>query len=156
MSIFKKRFRLALQRDNASKNNTPTVPYDQKEKVVALSMVVTVCNRHQDSFFIDKFSEIGASMSITIYARSNPPEDIVSLLGFIDTKKDIILTITRSDYVEEMLSEAEKRFSVSAEAKGICFSLPITSVAGIGAYRFLADIDKELRLERENKEKSHG
>lgn len=117
-------------------------------------MVVTICNRHQDLFFIDKYAELGASLSLTLYAYSNPPEDIVSLLGFVNTKKDILITITRSEYVDSMLKAAENRFLVSSEAKGIAFSLPISGVAGINSYKFLADSLKEVRLEKERKEEA--
>lgn len=154
MSLFKNRFKLTEQRKNASQKKVETIPFDQREKVYPLSMVVTICNRHQDLFFIDKYAELGASLSLTLYAYSNPPEDIVSLLGFVNTKKDILITITRSEYVNSMLEAAENRFLVSSEAKGIAFSLPISGVAGINSYKFLADSLKEVRLEKERKEEA--
>lgn len=153
MSLFKKGFRLPMQRKNAAPlPKKDFVPYEKREKVVALSLVITICNRHQDHFFIDNYAECGASLSVTLYARSNPPEDIVALLGFVDTKKDIILTVARSEYVDKMLSIASQRFNVSQEAKGIAFSLPISSVAGISVYRFLADQQKEVRFAKSAEE----
>lgn len=53
-----------------------------------------------------------------------------------------------------MLEAAENRFLVSSEAKGIAFSLPISGVAGINSYKFLADSLKEVRLEKERKEEA--
>lgn len=150
MSLFNKRFRLPLQRKNASgTQKEDLVPYEQREKVEALSLVITICNRHQDHFFLDNYALCGASLSVTLYARSDPPEDIVALLGFVDTKKDVLLTIARSEYVDRMLSIASKRFAVSSEAKGIAFSLPISEVAGVSVYRFLADQQKEIRIAKQ-------
>lgn len=150
MSLFNKRFRLPLQRKNASgAQKEDLVPYEQRERVEALSLVITICNRHQDHFFLDNYALCGASLSVTLYARSDPPEDIVALLGFVDTKKDVLLTIARSEYVDRMLSIASKRFAVSSEAKGIAFSLPISEVAGVSVYRFLADQQKEIRIAKQ-------
>lgn len=147
MSAFKSKFKLASQRRLAASGKGDTTPYDKKEDVHALSLIVTVCNRHQDHFFIDNYARLGAAMSLTLYAYSDPPMDIVALLGFVDTKKDIVLTIARSGFVDEMIKVANTRFSVSKEAKGIVFSLPINGVAGVTAYRFLSDASKALRLE---------
>lgn len=149
MSLFKNGFRLPSQRRAGAEEKRESVPYDQREKTKALSLIVTICNRHQDHFFLENYMAMGASLSVTLYARSDPPEDIVALLGFVDTKKDVILTIARSEDVEKMLSVAGQRFRVSQEAKGIAFSLPISSVGGISAYRFLADESRTIRLERE-------
>lgn len=155
MSIFKKGLQHAAQRRQTLKNMlapSETIPYEKKENVCALSLVITVCNRHQDHFFIDNYAKIGAALSLTLYAYSDPPIDIISLLGFVDTKKDIVLTIARSEYVDEMIGVANTRFNVSKEAKGIVFSLPINGIAGVTAYKFLSDASKQLRLEQQEKE----
>lgn len=155
MSVFKKGLQHAAQRRQTLKNMlspSETVPYEKKETVFALSLVVTICNRHQDHFFIDNYARIGAAMSLTLYAYSDPPDDIISLLGFVDTRKDIVLTVARSEYVDEMIKVANTRFNVSKEAKGIVFSLPINGIAGVTAYKFLADASKQLRIEQQEKE----
>ena len=146
--LFKKRIIVPKNR----KREKFLPPYEQRTKTYPLSLIVTIINRHQDKYFIEAYADKGAAMSVTLYASSNPPQDIMNLLGFVDTKKDIILTVARSEYVSDMLKIANNRFKVSQEAKGIAFSIPVTSVAGIITYRFLADQDKEARLANKTKE----
>ncbi len=130
----------------------PDKPFDQREKVQPLSLVVTIVNRHQASYFLDNYQEIGASLNMILYAYSMPPEEIVKLLGADATKKDIILTVTRNEYVPEMLKRAKERFAISKASKGIAFACPIDSVYGIAVYKFLSDQNKNARTSENGKQ----
>lgn len=149
--FFKKRFELNI--DNSKSKNR--APYDQRHQgqLYSLSCVFTIINRHQEDFFIERYNQVGAAMSVILYAYSNPPEEILQYLGDTNTKKSLIITMCRSEYVPDLLKIASERFKVSQEAKGIAFSAPITSVAGIAVYKFFADVNKETRLLKEKKEK---
>lgn len=130
----------------------PLLPYEQREKVHPLSLVVTIVNRHQAAYFLETYREIGASLAMILYAYSMPPEEIVKLLGLDATKKDIILTIARREYVPEMLEKAKERFKISKASKGIAFSCPIQSVYGIAVYKFLSDQNKNVRINDNGKQ----
>ncbi len=120
-------------------------PYDQRVQTHALSLVVTIVNRNQDDFFTDNYEACGAALSVVLYAYSKPPASILEYLGVGETKKDIILTVGRSAFVPAMLAKASERFRLSPQAKGIAFALPVTGVAGIAVYKFLADHNREER-----------
>ena len=130
----------------------PLAPFEQREKVFPLSLVVTIVDRHQASYFLETYRDIGASLGMILYAYSMPPEEIIKLLGADATKKDIILTIARSEYVDEMLKKAEQRFKISKASKGIAFACPIDSVYGIAVYKFLADQNKDVRSKENGKQ----
>ncbi len=126
------------------------LPFDQREKVYPLCLVITIVNRNQSSFYTKAYQDCGASMSMIFYSHSQPPVEIASVLGADNLKKEIIMTITRSEYVEPILNIAKERFAISKAAKGIAFTCPIDSVGGISVYRFLADQNKEIRENEEN------
>ena len=131
----------------------PLPPFEEREKVHPLSLVVTIVDRHRADFFLNAYREIGASLSMVLYARSMPPEEIVQLLGAESTKKDIILTVAREEYVKPMLTRAKARFRISKASKGIAFACPIDAVSGIAVYKFLSDQNKNVRINENGKQK---
>lgn len=122
-------------------------PFEQREEVHPLSCVFTIVERNQSHYYEDAYTEAGASMVLTLYAHSQPPEEIVSVLGDLNLKKDIVVALCREEDAKKLLAIAKERFAISKAAKGIAFSCPIESVNGIAAYRFLADQDRALREE---------
>lgn len=129
--------------------NKPLPPFEEREKVQSLSLFFTIVNRHQAGYFLKAYEEVGASMSLVLYAHSMPPVEILQLLGPDETKKDIIFTVARSEYLPKLKQIAAERFKISKVAKGIAFAIPIDSVSGIAVYKFLADHNKEARIHGE-------
>lgn len=148
-------FELFKRKYKADKKQYPDkrAPYDErhKDEMIPLSAVVTIVPRHQEDFFTNNYSELNSAMSIVLYGYSNPPKELLAYLGDYSNKKSIIITPCRTEDVDKLLKVAEERFSVSNEAKGIAFSMPITSIAGIATYKFFADIQREVRLQGEKK-----
>lgn len=132
-----------------SNSNEERLPFDQREKVYPLCLFFTIVNRNQSAFYTKAYQDVGASMSIIFYSHSQPPVEIANVLGPDNLKKEIVVTITRGEFVPKLMDIAQKRFDISKAAKGIAFSCPIDSVSGISVYRFLADQNKEIR-ENEN------
>ena len=121
-------------------------PFDQREKVHSLALVFTIINRHQADYFLEAYKECGAAMTLVLYAHSMPPEEFRNILGADSTKKDILLTVCRQEYVPSLLQRAKERFAISKASKGICFSCPIDAVSGIAVYKFLSDQNKNVRI----------
>ncbi len=132
--------------------SSPQAPFEQREKIYGLSLFFTIVTRNQSHYYEQAYQNAGASMSLTFYAHSMPPQEILALLGDMETKKDIVVTICRSELVPVLKDIASNRFAISRAAKGIAFACPIDAVQGIAAYRFLSDSNKEIRLE----ETKHG
>lgn len=124
-------------------------PFDQREKLYSLVAIITIVNRHQAQFFLKSYEHLGASLSLVLYAHSMPPEEIIQMLGQDVTKKDIIITIARKEYVKDMLEVAKERFKISKASKGVAFVVPVDSVSGVSVYKFLSDFEKEARINGE-------
>lgn len=125
-------------------------PFEKRENVYPLCLFFTIINRDQSVYFTKAYSDAGASMSFVFYSHSQPPIEIINVLGHDNLKKEIVVTIARSEFIPALMEIAQKRFSISPAAKGIAFSCPIDSVSGISAYKFLSDQNKEIRESKEN------
>lgn len=113
--------------------------FDQEEKVEALAAYFIIINREQSKYFIDKFNEIGISMNVILYGYSSPPEQIASLLAPDMLKKDILISFCKQSQLPNIDKIIEERFSISKLSKGIAFAIPIDSISGVIAYKFLVD-----------------
>ena len=113
--------------------------FDQEEKVEALAAYFIIINREQSKYFIDKFNEIGISMNVILYGYSSPPEQIASLLAPDMLKKDILISFCKQSQLHNIDKIIEERFSISKLSKGIAFAIPIDSISGVVAYKFLVD-----------------
>ncbi len=140
------------KKNEKSKAAAPQAPFESREKVYGLSLFFTIVSRNQSHYYEAAYQNAGASMSLTFYAHSMPPQEILAVLGEMETKKDIVVTVCRSELIPTLKEIAEKRFEISRAAKGVAFACPIDAVQGIAAYRFLADQNKEIRQE----ESKHG
>lgn len=141
-------FRKVKTYDKEGEKNEELKPFEERETVHALSMVFTIVNREQSHYFIDAYQKIGAAMSMVLYSYSMPPEEYRNILGVDSTKKEIVLTFCRSEYVSQIMKIAEDRFLISRAAKGIAFACPIDSVSGIAVYKFLADQNQDIRSQK--------
>lgn len=134
-----------------SEKEEKLLPYEKREAIKPLMMVVTIINRGQGEFFIDRYNEIGVALNLVLFSYSMPPEEYRSILGKDTTKKVVILSFCRKEYVEKMLKLAEERFKISQAAKGICFACPVNAVSGISVYKFIADQNQDLRRSENGK-----
>lgn len=147
--IFSKLFK-KKKKDEKIDNTDYSIPYDKREKVSPLSLVITIVNRNQANFFVTNYQEAGASMSMVLYAYSMPPEEFRNVLGKDNSKKEMILTICRSEDVPKLKAIAKERFSISDLSKGIMTVSPIDAVSSVSVYKYLADTAREQRGEKNN------
>ncbi len=71
-------------------------------------------------------------------------------LGLGDIKKDVVISIIKEEKCEEIMASLEKRIK---QAKGIAFTVAISSMIGLSLYKF---ITKSPIKEEEHEVKNHG
>jgi len=130
-----------------------TAPYDQREKVQSLSLFITIVNRGQGKYYIDKFNESQVSLSLSFYAYTTPNEDLDRILGNDENERDLLMAVCRNDDLQVLKKIVTERFKISKATKGIAFALPIDSIGGIAAYKFLSDQNRTVRLYTDDKRK---
>lgn len=134
----------------ADKKDKQFAPYDQNHALKKLKLFFVIVNDGQADSIISRLHELGCACSVVTNARGTAKQESYELLGFGNPKKQMIIALINEQSVDEVIGYLESRFRVSNAAKGIAFSLTISSVIGVSIYKFLTDT-------RENKEmKKHG
>lgn len=130
----------------SKKKEDNILPFEQREELKSLSLLVTIVNRNQSNYFTEAYKNKGAAISTVLFAHSLPPEEIITILaGESNLRKDMILTIIKTEEIDNYIKIASDRFKISKASKGIAFTIPLDSVSGIVIYKFLSDHNKEER-----------
>ena len=64
---------------------------------------------------------------------------MLSLLGLAGSEKTVIFSVIRSDNVNKALAKIEKTFKTVKNAKGIAYTIPMSSVIGVSVFGFLSN-----------------
>jgi hypothetical protein len=127
------------------KTEPPFVPFEKTTELKKMKLFVTIVNQGQEDFFLDLFKKHDSGAQVTLLGHGTASSEINSLLGLGETNKSIILSVIRQDTVPDLVQALEQRFSVSRRAKGLAFSIPVTSVVGVSIYKFLTNSTQLVR-----------
>lgn len=134
----------------AEKQEKKIIPYEDNHSLQSMKLFFVVVNDGQSDSVISRLHELGCACSVVVNAQGTAKQESYEILGFGNPKKQMIIALVNEQSVDKIIDYLENRFHVSNAAKGIAFSLKISSVIGISIYKFLTNT-------RENKEvKKHG
>ncbi len=134
---------------NTSKNNK--LPYEKEFKLEKLKLYILIVPRNHSDYFINEFKKTDIACNFVVYGKGTATKDIFELLGIGETSKDIIFSLVKENDIEKIKSIAEYRFNVSKTAKGIGFSIPLSSVAGVLMYRYLTNTKENISKDKGEK-----
>lgn len=115
------------------------VPYEQTHKLRPLLFVTTIMPEGQSDYAVELNYECEAALCFVCRGQGTAPADMLSALSIGITKKDVVFSILRLDCWEKYKAAISKRFAVSRMAKGIAYSIPLDSVAGVSIYKMLSN-----------------
>lgn len=103
-------------------------------EVVRHDLVVAVVNQGVSEELMDAAKEAGANGGTVVNARRTGLDDGSTFLGMpVQAQKDIILILTDRKKKMSIMKAINHSFGMNTEARGIVFSLPVDSVAGLHA-----------------------
>ena len=120
-------------------------PFDQTNKIEPLKMFVIIVAYGQANGIIKILNNLNVAMSITTLGEGTYMRES-QLQG---PKKQLIFTFIKEDDVPNFKEKLIDRFQVSTAAKGIAFSIKLTSVAGVSVYKFLTNTQKISKNKKE-------
>ncbi len=101
-------------------------------KAYEYSLIVTILNSGSAEAVMDAATKAGAGGGTVIHGRGLNAKNAEKFFGFtIQAEKDMLLIVARTsekDAIMRAIAEAE---DMTAEGRGITFSLPVDSLAGI-------------------------
>lgn len=116
------------------------VPFEKTNEIKRLSLFITIVNTGQGDAVVNLLQKLNVSAQFIQKAEGTASTSIRDLLGIEDNRKDVVLSILRTEDVQNAKREVESFFLASKKNKGIAISISMTSIVGVTAYRFLANM----------------
>lgn len=126
------------------------IAYEKEHEISKLKMFFIVVRYGQGKAIQNILSQIDTAFTMDMQA-SGGTFDEVGLFGIGDHKKELVIGIVREDKSELLVRMVSERFAVSKAAKGILYSVPLTSVAGVTIYKFLTNTRKGKKVTKNDK-----
>lgn len=94
-------------------------------------LIVTIVNRGFSDYVIETAKQFGASGATVLNARGSGADENNLFFGVhIHPEKEVVLILVLKAQKKHIMSEIVRAANLSQSGKGICFSLPVNSVAG--------------------------
>lgn len=126
------------------------VPFEKQNEVKPLKLFISIVPFGQGPAIIKLLEENRATYSYMTTGEGTGKNFLPSLLSVSDPRKQIVFTFVREDKSKEVCDALEKRFSTSKASSGISVSVKLTSVAGVSVYRFLTNIRKVKKVQKDD------
>ena len=119
-------------------------PFEETNEIKPLKMFVIIVPYGQANGIIKILHDLNVAMSITTNGEGTYMRES-QLQG---PKKQLIFTFIKEEDVSSFKEKITERFHISSAAKGIAFSIKLSSVAGVSVYKFLTNT---RQINKENK-----
>ena len=106
-----------------------------------IKILITIIPRTKTDFYLSVLEGYDVNLQTVLYARGTAPSDLARMLGVIDDKKAVILSVVPEDRISEVLVRYEDKYFKTKNGRGIAFTIPISSTIGIATYKFLANLE---------------
>ncbi len=112
------------------------------ERTVApkkLKLLVLVVNQNKADFYTDLLQSFEVNMQVQMHAQGTAGSELLHYLGLEESEKRVLFSIIREDRAADILRALEEKFSTLRGGKGIAYTVPLSSVAGVAIYQFLSN-----------------
>ena len=110
-----------------------------------LDVIFTIVPKGKGEQVIDLLRDNDVMVNMTCLGRGTAPSSILEMLGIGATDKDVVLSFVKNKTSPSLLRRIAKKLDFSKPGNGISFTVPLQSVAGIMAFKFLTtDYSEEV------------
>ena len=102
-----------------------------------LDAVITIVSRGKGETVVDLARENGVINNLLSQGRGTAPSSMLEMLGLGATEKDVVFSFVRDEQSRDIINKIAKKLDFSKPGNGISFTVPLQSVAGIMAFKFL-------------------
>lgn len=137
----RKQTRAHTARERADHNKTVAAakPASPKTTPKKLKTLIVIVNRKKAEYYIDFLQSYEINLQMVIWGQGTANSEIRYALGLEDSDKVVIWAIVREDRAHEALMALEEKFEIIRNGKGIAFTIPLSSIAGLSSYNFLSN-----------------
>ena len=103
-----------------------------------LKLLFTIVDWPKGEFYMDVISQFDVNYQMVLGGLGTARSELVELLG-LEPHKAVVISVIREELAETVMQCLEDKFATIRGGKGIAFAVPLSSVIGVNAYRFLSD-----------------
>ena len=103
-----------------------------------LKLLFTIVDKPKGEFYLDVISQFDVNYQMLVGGLGTARSDLVELLG-LEPHKAVVISVIREELTETVMQCLEDKFATIRGGKGVAFAIPLSSVIGVNAYRFLSD-----------------
>ena len=103
-----------------------------------LKLLFTIVDKPKGEFYMDVIGQFDVNYQMVVGGLGTAHSELVELLG-LEPHKAVVISVIRDDLAEMVMQCLEDKFATIRGGKGIAFAVPLSSVIGVNAYRFLSD-----------------
>jgi len=103
-----------------------------------LKLLITIVDKPKGEFYMDVISQFDVNYQMLVSGLGTAQSDLVELLG-LEPQKAVVISVIREELAETVMQCLEDKFATIKNGKGVAFAIPLSSVIGVNAYRFLSD-----------------
>lgn len=103
-----------------------------------LKLLFTIVDRPKGEFYMDVISQFDVNYQMVLGGLGTARSELVELLG-LEPHKAVVISVIREELTETVMQCLEDKFATIRGGKGVAFAVPLSSVIGVNAYRFLSD-----------------
>ncbi len=103
-----------------------------------LKLMITIVNRKKVDLYTSILESFNVVSSDIVYANGLASQEILAYLGLSRMEKAVILSVVRQDVIKDIMAAYEDKFFKQKESGGIAFTIPLTKMVGVKAYKFLS------------------
>ncbi|MBE6881518.1 MAG: hypothetical protein IJP05_03905 [Oscillospiraceae bacterium] len=110
-----------------------------------LDIIFTIVSKGKGETVVDTLRDEDILVNVTCSGRGTATSSILEMLGLGATEKEVVLSFVKNEKSGYLLKKISKKLDFATPGHGIAFTVPLQSVAGIMAFKFLTtDYSEEV------------
>lgn len=105
-----------------------------------LKVLFTIIPHGKKEVFMDLIESFDSNAQMCFYSKGTASNDLLNLLGLLNSQRDVIVSILREDKVGDCILAIEDKLNSFKHEKGISFAIPFESLIGNTNYLMLANL----------------
>lgn len=121
---------------NSEKELEKKEKFEDREDLKKLLVYMIIVNFGQSDNIIRLLKLNHSSAQFVKVGEGTATKQVKEILGIEDTRKEIVFSLLREDYVEDFKKELEAYFAINKKNRGVAFTVDLTSMVGVKLYKF--------------------
>ncbi len=118
-----------------------------------IELIITIVDRSRGEKFVSLYRELGVPLVLTSLGRGTASGEVLDYLGLEETEKAVLYSVAVGEKTKTLLRDVIYKMKIDIPGNGIVLTVPVSSIGGSSAVRYLTDGEKigecEKTMEKE-------